>query len=75
MKHNLYSLTRGELLSICIEKLFDRKDTLILLSIIDENKSIKEIATIVNLGSQAVYNRIALIKKRLHIEKWTDSLE
>ena len=75
MPHNLYSLTKDELKAIAVQNLFDRKDGYILIAIIDEEKPIKQIASELNICEQAVYERIAKIKVKLRITKWTDDLE
>lgn len=74
MKHNLYSLTEDELNRLCVESLFDRKDTYILKAIILHEWTIETISYDLGLSSNAICKRIKKIKQKLNIVKWTDNL-
>lgn len=74
MKYNLYSLTEEELTNICVENLFDRKDTYILKAIILNEFTIEAIANDLNMSSNGICRRIKKIKQKLNIVNWTDSL-
>lgn len=71
---NLYALSKDELLSLCKDKLFDKKETKILLCIIYYDKPIKEIASILGVSEATVNKKIREIKNKLQINKWTDSI-
>lgn len=75
MPHNLYSLTEEELNNLCVQNLFDKKDTIILKSIIIDDMPIKEIAFNLGKGNGAIYKRINKIKEKLKIINWTDNLD
>jgi DNA-directed RNA polymerase specialized sigma subunit len=74
MGYNLYSLSEEELRRLCVEGLFDRRDTKILVGIILEEKAIKVVAAELGISEQAVYRRISKMRRKLNIRKWTDSL-
>jgi len=75
MKYNLYSLNETQIRDLCKDKLFDKKCTEIIIKKIIYDFSISAIANDLGLTTQAIYKRIAKIKVKLKIRKWTDSLE
>ena len=71
---NLYSLDDEKIIKLCQDLLFDKKDTKILLCLIIEELSIKQIADKLNISEQTVSHRIRKIKNKLKINNWTDNL-
>lgn len=72
--NNLYALDEDKIIKLCQDLLFDRKDTDILIYVIIECLSIKQIADKIGIGKQTVCRRIRNIKNKLKINKWTDNL-
>ena len=62
---NLYSLDEEKIIKLCQNLLFDKKDTTILLCLIIEELSIKQIADKLNVSEQTVSRRIRKIKNIL----------
>ena len=61
---NLYSLDEDKIIKLCQNLLFDKKDTILLCLIIEE-LSIKQIADKLNVSEQTVSRRIRKIKNIL----------
>ncbi|NCU39923.1 hypothetical protein EOL99_03455 [Candidatus Falkowbacteria bacterium] len=71
---NLYCLDKDEIIKMCQDLLFDRKDTEILTFIIIDDLSIKQIAGKIGISKQTVCKRIRRIRNKLKINKWTDNI-
>jgi len=71
---NLYAFGKDRIIELCQDILFDKKDTDIVMYVIIEDLSIKQIADKLNISSQTVSKRIRNIKNKLKIDKWTDNI-